>query len=102
MSSEDFFVALNYQLIHLIDFLPTANWSVHQNDTSFIIFATLYDLLKKDGLVLRSATPRPSRIVNWRVKTTVAAMATRIPVGWLKVRSKSIARFSEDRPLLTS
>jgi uncharacterized protein YbaA (DUF1428 family) len=49
ISGEDLWIALNYQLIHLVDFLPVANWSVHQNDTSFILFRDLYDLLEKAG-----------------------------------------------------
>jgi hypothetical protein len=49
MSGEDLWIALNYQLIHLVDFLPVANWAAHQNDTSFILFRDLYDLLGKAG-----------------------------------------------------
>ena len=30
LSGEDFWIALNYQLIHLIDFLPAANWSMYR------------------------------------------------------------------------
>src|SRR3954469_426492 len=49
MSGEDFWIALNYQLIHLVDFLPVANWSVHGNDTSLILFRDLHDLLERAG-----------------------------------------------------
>ncbi len=47
MSAQDFWIQLNYQLIHLIDFLPVANWSTHLNDTSFIVFRDLFDFLTK-------------------------------------------------------
>ena len=49
MSGENLWIALNYQLIHLVDFLPVANWATHQNDTSFILFRDLYDLMEKAG-----------------------------------------------------
>jgi tetratricopeptide (TPR) repeat protein len=67
LSAEDFWIALNYQLIHLIDFLPAANWSIHQNDTSFILFRDLYDLLavadKREAVVdyKPSAGPRKAQ-----------------------------------------
>ena len=47
MSAEDFWLQLNYQLIHLVDFLPVSNWGTHANDTSFIIFRDLYDFLQQ-------------------------------------------------------
>ncbi len=49
MSAEDFWIQLNFQLIHLIDFLPVSNWSTHANDTAFIIFRDLYNLLNEAG-----------------------------------------------------
>jgi len=49
LSGEDFWIQLNYQLIHLIDFLPVANWATHANDTAFILFRDLYDLLASHG-----------------------------------------------------
>lgn len=47
MSGEDLVVALNYQLIHLVDFMPAANWAMHQNDTSYIVLRDLFDLLRR-------------------------------------------------------
>ena len=49
MKTEDFWIQLNFQLIHLIDFLPVSNWSTHANDTAFIIFRDLYGLLNEAG-----------------------------------------------------
>ena len=53
MSAPDLWIQLNYQLIHLVDFLPVSNWSVHADDTAFIVFRDLYDLLTQAG------EPRP-------------------------------------------
>lgn len=47
MPATQFWVQLNYQLIHLVDFLPVSNWRVHSNDTSFIVFRDLYELLSQ-------------------------------------------------------
>lgn len=99
ISGKDLWVALNYQLIHLVDFLPVANWSVHQNDTSFILFRDLYDLLERAGK--RGATvgyvpttqPRrregePQDVGTW--------LTTLIPVSLSeRMAAKSVARFSE-------
>jgi hypothetical protein len=49
LTGEQLWEALNYQLIHLVDFLPVANWTTHQNDTSFILFRDLYDLMGRAG-----------------------------------------------------
>jgi hypothetical protein len=49
MSGEDFWIQLNYQLVHVIDFLPAANWVAHKSDTSFVLFRDLYDLLRAAG-----------------------------------------------------
>ncbi len=99
MSGPDFWVGLNYQLIHMVDFLPVANWSAHQNDSTFILFRHLYDLLQKAGKLEakvgytpasgeRSLAGETSGVGNWLV--------SHIPVGLAeKMASKSVARFSQ-------
>lgn len=49
LSGEQLWIALNYQLIHLVDFLPVANWAAYRNDPLFILFRDLYDLLERAG-----------------------------------------------------
>jgi hypothetical protein len=99
MSGEDFWIALNYQLIHLVDFLPAANWSMHQNDTSFILFRDLYHLLEKAGKreAIVGYTPiagprkpegEPQGLGEW--------LTTLIPVSISeRMAAKSVTRFSE-------
>jgi hypothetical protein len=99
MSGEDFWIALNYQLIHLVDFMPAANWSMHLNDTSFILLRDLYDLLertKKLEARVRYTPPRgdgqpvgePLGIGGW--------LTTRIPVALSeKMASASVKKYSE-------
>jgi hypothetical protein len=99
MSGEDFWIALHYQLIHLIDFVSAANWSMHQNNTSFILFRDLYDLLalacKRDAIVgytpsagLRKPDGEPQGVGEW--------LTTLIPVNVSeRMAAKSVPRFSE-------
>ena len=98
MSGEDLWIALNYQLIHLVDFMPVANWSVHRNDTSFILFRDLYDLMdkagKRDAFVSYSeptGEPRQGEklgLGGW--------LTTQIPVSMSeKMAAKSVTKFSE-------
>ena len=49
LTGDEFWEALNYQLVHLVDFLPVANWSARQSDTSYILFRDLHDLLERAG-----------------------------------------------------
>lgn len=88
-----------YQLIHLVDFLPVANWSAHQNDTSFILFRDLYDLLegagKREAIVGYTPTSR-SRKLEGEPLGAGAWLTTLVPVSVSeRVAAKSVARFSE-------
>ena len=99
MSGQDFWTALNYQLIHLVDFLPVANWSVHQNDTSFILFRDLYDLLdkagKREAIVGYTPTSHPRKLEG-EPQGVGAWLTTLIPVSVSeKMAAKSVTRFSE-------
>ncbi|MFO1524852.1 MAG: hypothetical protein U1F16_02630 [Turneriella sp.] len=49
MSGEDFWIQLNYQIIHLTDFIPVSNWPAHSNDSSFILFRKLYKFMTENG-----------------------------------------------------
>ncbi len=98
MSAEDLWVQLNFQLIHLIDFLPVANWSVHQNDTAFIVFRDLYDLLGRAGK--RSAKldyepSPPGRELTGEPLDLGRWLTTKIPVGISeKMAARSVRKFS--------
>ncbi|MEZ4393330.1 MAG: hypothetical protein R3A48_19770 [Polyangiales bacterium] len=99
MSGEDLWIALNYQLIHLVDFLPAANWSAHQSDTSFILFRDLYDLLdrckKREARVEYTPASGPRRLEGER-QGVGAWLASRVPVGASeRMAARSIARFSQ-------
>ena len=99
ISCADLWIALNYQLIHLVDFLPVANWGMHQNDTSFILFRDLYDLLQKAGKLEAhigyTPTSRPRKLEG-EPQGVGAWLTTLIPVSVSeKMAAKSVTRFSE-------
>jgi hypothetical protein len=99
LTGEQLWVALNHQLIHLVDFLPVANWTVHQNDTSFIVFRDLYQVLTLAGQLQAKVdyTPAsgPRKALGERQGLSTWLL-TKIPVGAAeRMAAKSIARFSE-------
>lgn len=98
MSGKDLWIALNYQLIHLVDFLPAANWSSHQNDTSFILFRDLYDLLGRAGKREAAVGYTPStgpRTSEGESNGLGEWLTTLIPVSVSeRMAAKSVARFS--------
>ena len=91
-----FWLQLNYQLIHLVDFIPVANWGTHANDTSFIVFRDLYDLLTQAGQ--REAQIRyvpETKPHRGEVQSLGAKVVSKIPVGLSeRMAAKSIASFS--------
>ena len=99
LSAEDFWIQLNYQLIHLVDFLPVANWAAHQNETSFIIFRDLYDILKKAGQLQAHVDYQPAgsgRVLAGEKQSIGSWLTTLIPVGVSeKMAAGSVRRFSE-------
>jgi hypothetical protein len=98
LSAEDFWVALNFQLIHLVDFLPAANWTTHQNDTSFILFRDLYELLEKAGQLRATVGYTPATGPKTRTGENPSLMgrvSALIPVSVSeKMAERSIRNFS--------
>jgi hypothetical protein len=99
LSGDDFWIQLNYQLIHLIDFLPAANWASHANETAFILFRDLYDLLKRCGKldIQLDYTPTTSPRRLQREQADLPAwLTTLIPIALSeRMAAKSVARFSK-------
>ena len=99
MSGEDFFIQLNYQLIHLIDFLPVANWATHANDTAFILFRDLYDFMESTGTLQAQVgyvPPGRLRTLKGEKPSLPALLTTLIPVPVSeRMASRSVRTFSE-------
>lgn len=97
MSAEDFFVQLNYQLIHLVDFLPVANWSRNANDTAFIVFRDLYELLDKAGKRVAEVkyAPTAERSTEEGRQGLGARLVAMIPIGVSeKMAARAVRNFS--------
>jgi hypothetical protein len=98
LSGEDLWIALNYQLIHLVDFLPVANWGAHQNDTSFILFRDLVDLLERAGrreAVVRYTPGAGPRRLHREPLGFGAWLTTLIPVrASEQMAARSVMRYS--------
>ncbi|MEO6952499.1 MAG: hypothetical protein ABI321_11845 [Polyangia bacterium] len=99
MSGEDFFIQLNYQLIHLVDFLPVANWPRYANDSAFILFRDLYDLLERSGnkaTELAYTPPHGSRALDREEQGLGGRLTTLIPVSLSeKMAARAVRGFSE-------
>lgn len=98
MSAEDFWVALNYQLVHLVDFIPVANWAARMSDTSFIVFRDLYDLLGTLGQREASVAytpPSPGTRAQGDAGGLGSKLVHAIPVGLAaRLAAKSVREFS--------
>jgi hypothetical protein len=99
MSGADLWIQLNYQLMHLIDFLPAANWVAHQSDTSFILFRELHALLGKAGRLEASVGYTPAsgaRKLEGEDIGLLTRLITHLPVSVVRKKAaQSIANFSE-------
>lgn len=99
LGADDFWIQLNYQLIHLVDFLPVANWATHANDTAFIVFRDLHDLLRSTGNLQAKVDYQPAgrlRLLRGERPSLPAFLTTLIPVPLSeRMASRSVRRFSE-------
>jgi len=101
MAAEDFWIQLNYQLIHYVDFLPVANWETHFSDPLLQNFIDLVVFLEKSKKRLATVhLPIPSAgMFTSPVQEKLSfgsRLSTIIPVSIKKKQStKAIQRFSE-------
>ncbi len=98
LTGDEWWEALNYQLIHLVDFMPVANWRTHYSDTSYILFRELYDLMDRAGRIRARVTYRgPAPGGRQGEKSSLGGLlGSIIPVNLSeKMSESSIRRFSE-------
>ena len=100
LTAEDFWIQMNYQLIHFIDFLPVANWAVHQNETSFIVFRAVYDLMSRAQKIEAEVGYRPATgnrtLVREKTLGVLGWLVTKMPVGLSeRMAASSVRKFSE-------
>ena len=100
LSIEDLWIQLNYHLIHMIDFLPVANWQTHQSDPLIQICIQLIEFLDQMGQrQVQIEFPIPTTQFARPVQETLS-MGSRLS-NWIpasikmKLATKSIRKFSE-------
>lgn len=98
LSAEDFWIQLNYQLIHLTDFIPVSNWPAHSNDSSFILFRKLYKFMTENGkleAVIRYEPPPFFAAVKNEELSVTGWLLTLMPSALAEwMTAQSIRRFS--------
>jgi len=99
LSAPQLWEALNYQLVHAIDFLPAASWKRTSNDLFFHLFTELHELLSSAGQLTADvrwdaaamqpnvAGARPETWRHWAVDHLPNALVVRLA-------AKQIARYS--------
>jgi len=100
LTAEEFWVQLNLQLIHLLDFLPVGGWA---DSSSFFLhhFGALHGFLKSQGQLRAKvdfdpawAKPRDSDLLPRTVRHTIFnSMLTKETA--LKMISKTVAKYSK-------
>jgi len=98
MNADEFWIQLNYQLIHLVDFLPVSNWTAHANDTAFIVFRDLYAFLEETArleAVIDYTPAQAGRGIEGESQTLGAKLVDLLPVKLSeRMAAKSVKRFS--------
>ncbi len=99
LTGDEFWEAMNYQLIHLVDFMPVANWEAHRSDTSYILFRHVFDLMDRAGTIDADVVfrgPASGDLLEGETTSLGSWLATKIPVALSeKMTARSVQRFSE-------
>ncbi|MFT4622619.1 MAG: hypothetical protein ACI8PZ_001275 [Myxococcota bacterium] len=99
LTADELWVQLNFQLIHLVDFLPVANWGTHANETAFLVFRDLHDLLTQTGRLTATVGAGPVGGRGLERETLPglrARLATRIPLSVSeRMAARSVRQFSD-------
>lgn len=98
LSGEDFWKQMNYQIMHVIDFLPAANWVAHHSDNSFILFRDMYDIMTKSGTLEARVEYTPANgphAFEGEDVDLAGRLLSRVPdIVVDKMAAKSVRRFS--------
>ncbi len=99
IDAENFWINLNYHLMHFVDFMPPANWSSHRSDPLMQMFERLSSLLDRAG-------QRQAQVELELPETKTAPVGeSRTFFGWimgqlpaaitLKLARKSVQKYSD-------
>lgn len=100
LDGEDFWIAMNFQLIHLLDFLPVGNWKLHADSSFLNLFVKLHAALTRagrlDAKVSWDATE--SQSIDAGQPVTLGTMIKSVVPDaiLIKVAQKAIRKFSKE------
>ena len=99
LSAEDLWTHLNYQIIHLLDFIPVSNWGAQVSDPLFAVFIPLHDVLvrtKKLEAKIDFDLAGEGEPSNAGLPVTVGSVISNIVPSAIKkkISSKAIKKFS--------
>merc|ERR1712228_600220 len=99
MDGDAFWDQLNYQLIHLLDFLPAASWKRHADDSFLRNFSGLHGVLTRAGKlrcrVDFDATEGQSASIEQSPLSLGSLIRTVVPSAiLLRMSEKAIGKFS--------
>jgi hypothetical protein len=99
IDADNFWINLNYHLMHFVDFMPPANWSAHRADPLMQMFETLSSLLDRAGQrqARVEVTFPPSRTSPvGETRTLFGRVSGLLPAAvTLKLARKSIQDYSD-------
>lgn len=98
IDAEAMWINLNYHLMHFVDFMPAANWSIHRADPLLQMFARLSRLLDRVGqrrAKVDVSFPISAVPAIGEDRTLFGRAVGRLPASTtLKLAKKSIAEYS--------
>jgi len=101
LDAESLWIQLNYQLMHLLDFLPVACWGVNWDEPLMQVFLELFALLKSAGKIQANVLDvkidgetrldgQPTRLVDALVRMMPSALKRRLAASSITKFSKAI------------
>ena len=99
LQAEDLWIALNYQLCHMLDFLPASSWYAQLDDGMFDAFIKLHKILSTSGKQIAKVdfdmTSGEKSTDNYSI-TLGGFFRSILPTSVsLKLSKKAIAKFSK-------
>ncbi|WP_291010567.1 hypothetical protein [Hydrogenophaga sp.] len=99
IDADNFWINLNYHLMHFVDFVPAANWSTHRSDPLLQMFERLSNLLDHAGqrqAKVEVAFPKAKTASVGEVRTLFGRISGLLPPAVkLTLARKSIRQYSK-------
>lgn len=101
LTAEEVWEALNYQLVHLLDFLPVHNWKLREDDNFLVTLIALHSMLQRAGKLEATVnfewTPRIDFDGSSEPALTLGALIQKVVPSSLRktLGRKVVARFSD-------